>query len=114
MAPNCWPSSARHWRVSSDDGCCLRITRRSPPLLRHPGLDPGSRASSDGLCGSGCRIKSGMTKEMERPESRRLSGPDLEDHPAAALAAAWGEHLRRDRLRSVHTIRAYVATAHRL
>jgi integrase/recombinase XerC len=55
-----------------------------------------------------------MTKEMERPESRRLSGSDLEDHPAAALAAAWGEHLRRDHLRSVHTIRAYVATAHRL
>ncbi len=38
----------------------------------------------------------------------------LDDHPAARLAAAWGEHLRRDRLRSPHTIRAYVATAHRL
>jgi integrase/recombinase XerC len=38
----------------------------------------------------------------------------LDDHPARALAAAWGDHLRRDRLRSVHTVRAYVATAHRL
>jgi integrase/recombinase XerC len=37
-----------------------------------------------------------------------------EDHPASAIAAAWGEHLRRDRLRSPHTVRAYVATAHRL
>ena len=38
----------------------------------------------------------------------------LDDHPARLLAAAWGEHLRRDRRRSDHTIRAYVATAHRL
>jgi integrase/recombinase XerC len=35
-------------------------------------------------------------------------------HPAAADAAAWGDHLRRDRRRSDHTVRAYVATAHRL
>jgi integrase/recombinase XerC len=39
---------------------------------------------------------------------------NLEDHPARALAAAWGAHLRRDRRRSEHTIRAYEATAHRL
>ena len=39
---------------------------------------------------------------------------DLADHPARALAAAWGEHLARDRRRSAHTVRAYVATAHRL
>ena len=38
----------------------------------------------------------------------------LDDHPARLLAAAWGDHLRRDRRRSEHTIRAYVATAHRL
>ena len=35
-------------------------------------------------------------------------------HPAAALAAQWGIHLRNDRRRSQHTVRAYVATAHRL
>ncbi len=35
-------------------------------------------------------------------------------HPAAALAAHWGNHLRHDRRRSPHTVRAYVATAHRL
>jgi integrase/recombinase XerC len=29
-------------------------------------------------------------------------------------AAAFADHLRRDRLRSAHTVRAYVATAHRL
>jgi integrase/recombinase XerC len=38
----------------------------------------------------------------------------LDDHPARLIAAAWGDHLRRDRLRSVHTVRAYVAAAHRL
>ncbi|USI73623.1 tyrosine-type recombinase/integrase [Sphingomonas morindae] len=38
----------------------------------------------------------------------------LADHPARALAAAFGDHLRRDRLRSPHTVRAYVAAAHRL
>lgn len=41
-------------------------------------------------------------------------GSVLADHPARALAAAWDVHLRRDRGRSVHTARAYVATAHRL
>lgn len=35
-------------------------------------------------------------------------------HPAAALAAQWGVHLKNDRRRSPHTVRAYVATAHRL
>lgn len=32
----------------------------------------------------------------------------------AALAAAWGTHLREERRRSLHTVRAYVATAERL
>ncbi|WP_196233178.1 site-specific integrase, partial [Sphingomonas segetis] len=35
-------------------------------------------------------------------------------HPAAALAAQWSDHLQHDRRRSPHTVRAYVATAHRL
>ena len=34
-------------------------------------------------------------------------------HPAAALAARWSSYLRHDRRRSAHTVRAYVATAHR-
>lgn len=38
----------------------------------------------------------------------------LDEHPARTLAAAWADHLRRDRRRSEHTIRAYLATAHRL
>lgn len=38
----------------------------------------------------------------------------LPEHPAHGIAAAFGEHLRRDRLRSAHTVRAYVAAAHRL
>ncbi|PTQ08536.1 recombinase XerC [Sphingomonas oleivorans] len=43
-----------------------------------------------------------------------MAGPALDDHPARLIAADWGAHLARDRRRSVHTIRAYVATAHRL
>jgi integrase/recombinase XerC len=38
----------------------------------------------------------------------------LDDHPARTTAAAFSDHLRRDRMRSAHTVRAYVATAHRL
>ncbi|MGH6705961.1 MAG: recombinase XerC, partial [Sphingomicrobium sp.] len=39
---------------------------------------------------------------------------DESDRPARALAARWGSHLAHDRRRSPHTVRAYVATAHRL
>jgi integrase/recombinase XerC len=35
-------------------------------------------------------------------------------HAAAAIAARWHDHLTRERRRSAHTVRAYVATAHRL
>lgn len=38
----------------------------------------------------------------------------LTAHPAAATVVAWQHHLARDRRRSPHTVRAYVATAHRL
>jgi integrase/recombinase XerC len=41
----------------------------------------------------------------------RLEG---EGHPARALAARWAGYLANDRRRSPHTVRAYVATAHRL
>jgi integrase/recombinase XerC len=39
---------------------------------------------------------------------------DEDDHPARALAARWASYLAHDRRRSPHTVRAYVATAHRL
>jgi len=35
-------------------------------------------------------------------------------HPARELAARWSSYLEHDRRRSAHTVRAYVATAHRL
>ncbi|HEV2818010.1 MAG TPA: tyrosine recombinase XerC [Allosphingosinicella sp.] len=35
-------------------------------------------------------------------------------HPASAVARRWHDHLTRERRRSAHTVRAYVATAHRL
>jgi integrase/recombinase XerC len=35
------------------------------------------------------------------------------DHPAQALAVRWASFLAHDRRRSPHTVRAYVATAHR-
>jgi integrase/recombinase XerC len=34
-------------------------------------------------------------------------------HPASALATRWASYLQHDRRRSAHTVRAYVATAHR-
>ena len=37
----------------------------------------------------------------------------LVDHPARDVAARWSGHLQHDRRRSPHTVRAYVATAHR-
>jgi len=42
---------------------------------------------------------------------RRIEGGE---HPARALAARWSGHLAHGRRRSPHTVRAYVATAHRL
>jgi integrase/recombinase XerC len=42
----------------------------------------------------------------DRPETELI-------HPAAALAVRWSSHLQHDRRRSSHTVRAYVATAHR-
>ncbi len=38
---------------------------------------------------------------------------ELSKHPARALAARWDAFLAHDRRRSPHTVRAYVATAHR-
>jgi integrase/recombinase XerC len=38
----------------------------------------------------------------------------LSDHPARAIAERWHDHLVLNRRRSEHTVRAYVATAHRL
>jgi len=38
----------------------------------------------------------------------------LDTHPAFTQSAEWERHLRRDRRRSEHTIRAYAATARRL
>lgn len=35
-------------------------------------------------------------------------------NPAGGLVAEWGRHLLNDRRRSAHTVRAYLATAHRL
>lgn len=40
--------------------------------------------------------------------------PTSLNHPASALAARWASYLQHDRRRSAHTVRAYVATAHRL
>ena len=38
----------------------------------------------------------------------------LASHDATAIAQRWHDHLSRERRRSAHTVRAYVATAHRL
>lgn len=38
----------------------------------------------------------------------------MKDHEARDLAARWNDYLQHDRRRSSHTVRAYIATAHRL
>jgi integrase/recombinase XerC len=38
----------------------------------------------------------------------------LTHHPASAIVQRWANHLTHDRRRSAHTVRAYLATAHRL
>ena len=45
----------------------------------------------------------------DRLEAERAA----EGHPARELAVRWGSYLQHDRRRSPHTVRAYVATAHR-
>ena len=42
------------------------------------------------------------------------SEPELTQGACRALAARWAGYLQHDRRRSAHTVRAYVATAHRL
>src|SRR4051794_27565519 len=48
---------------------------------------------------------------MSNPE---IAKPALDHHPAREIALRWQNHLARDRRRSPHTVRAYLATAHRL
>jgi integrase/recombinase XerC len=43
-----------------------------------------------------------------------VASGQLSEHGASALVPRWGDHLAFDRRRSPHTVRAYVATAHRL
>ena len=47
-----------------------------------------------------------MADRLDLPEEPIADGPRL-------LAARWSDHLAHDRRRSPHTVRAYVATAHR-
>jgi integrase/recombinase XerC len=49
----------------------------------------------------------------DRPPSDELPEELTETQPARALAERWGGYLQHDRRRSPHTVRAYVATAHR-
>ena len=42
-----------------------------------------------------------------------MGGGDLTGDTAEALAVRFGDHLAHDRRRSAHTVRAYLATAHR-
>src|SRR3546814_8392130 len=54
---------------------------------------------------------------VPRTRADALHGPvadPLTDHPARTIAARWRDHPARDRRRSEHTVRAYLATAHRL
>src|SRR5687768_10581525 len=69
-----------------------------PLLLHHPGLDPGSRFLQSQEQEAGCRIKSGMTREMcmKALLSRTPGGPEtLELADVADPIAGKGELLVR-------------------
>ncbi|MDP8994260.1 MAG: hypothetical protein M3N07_04625, partial [Pseudomonadota bacterium] len=56
-----------------------------------------------------------MNRVNDAPHHSALSGGQGGPvHPARAIAARWHDHLSDARRRSEHTVRAYVATAHRL
>ncbi len=50
--------------------------------------------------------------DRSSPPDELSAGP-AGAHPARALAVRWGSYLQHDRRRSPHTVRAYIATAHR-
>jgi integrase/recombinase XerC len=57
-----------------------------------------------------------MNRVNDAPHHSALSGGqgDPAHHPARVAVLRWRDHLAHDRRRSAHTVRAYVATAHRL
>src|ERR1700752_2555420 len=57
-----------------------------------------------------------MSRMNDAPHRSGLFGGqgDPAHHSAIAIAERWRDHLLRERRRSEHTARAYVATAHRL
>jgi len=57
-----------------------------------------------------------MNRLNDAPHHSALSGGrgDPPHHPVRALVQRWHDHLSRERRRSDHTVRAYVATAYRL
>ena len=64
---------------------------RTTPPQRHPGLDPGSRVAGAAPGTSGCRIKSGMTKEGM---GSRPAKPEL-PKPGTTLDSSWDRRLSR-------------------
>src|SRR5437764_541494 len=66
-------------------------------------------AFARGPSGAVASIHEALLAPLHRPVADRLS-----DHPARETVLRWQHHLARDRRRSPHTVRAYVATAHRL
>ena len=90
----------------------IRIECEPPFPARTPGARPARRAQSR-------RSPRLRTADVPWPDScgyhpQVADAPAALVHPAAALAAQWGSYLQHDRRRSPHTVRAYVATAHRL
>ena len=77
-------------------GCCCSASERASLDSRH-----------------GAQLLGFLGDEPCAMIRRWLTEPRAKGHPARALAARWASHLAHDRRRSPHTVRAYVATAHR-
>ena len=125
--------------VDAIDGVEMRKVERGHPLFG-PACDADQRLGADQVAGRAeqrmaAAVRPASAGPARRAEPRRPSrlriadvpwtdacgyDPQVADappsliHPAQALAAEWASYLQHDRRRSAHTVRAYVATAHRL
>ena len=83
-----------------------------PPLPRGV-LALGQRAELSLDARHGSELLMFLGRSVAAMIRRWLIDPHEIDHAARGLAARWSSYLQHDRRRSPHTVRAYVATAHR-
>ena len=122
--------------IGQVNGVVMRTVERGHPIVR-PGVRPDPRRGADpdrlraAASGRAVGARAAQSAQPRCPARVGIadvpwnqpcgydppvadSSADLNASPARELAARWAGHLQNDRRRSPHTVRAYVATAHRL